>query len=328
MKPKLSVIINTKNEEENIAECIKSVKNLASEIIVIDMESRDKTITIAKKLGVKIINTKDIGWVEPIRNFSINQAREDWILLLDADERIGYELKKDLKRIIVEDQYDVVKLPRKNIFFGQWLKHTGWWPDYQIRFFRKGFVRWIAKIHPQVRIRGRILELPLRESKAIVHYNAKTINAWLKKMDLYTSKETFIKKQEKLTADFLINRLRLEFISRYFHQKGFLDGLHGFVMSKFMEVYRFLEFVKFWEKKGFTQIFPKEELRKAVMKNDLDLQELKNLKAKIATYENVITDQEIIINKLKNDLDRILNSKAYKVWQTYCLLRDFVLGRK
>ncbi len=115
---------------------IVSVKKLASEIVVVDMHSDDDTQKIAKKLGAKVFTHKRTGYVEPARNFAIGKATGEWILILDTDEKVSKILADRLKQISADDNSaDYYRLPRKNIIFGKWIKHSRWWPDYNIRFF-------------------------------------------------------------------------------------------------------------------------------------------------------------------------------------------------
>src|SRR3989344_9344781 len=113
----ISVVINTWNEEKNLPRSIASIKDLASEIIVVDMESTDKTKEVAKKLGAKVFDHKYVGYVEPARNSALEYAKGPWILILDADEEIPDKLAKQLQKIAKEEKYDFYRLPRKNIIF-------------------------------------------------------------------------------------------------------------------------------------------------------------------------------------------------------------------
>lgn len=306
-KKGLSVIINTKNEEFHIKECLDSVKGWVNEIIVVDMSSTDNTTTIAKTYGAKIYLIKDIGWVEPVRNWSFNKANFEWILSLDADERVPKTLRDKIDKIIESDDYDVVKIPWKNIFFGKWIQHTLWWPDYHPRLFKKGFVKLEKRIHPEATLKGRILELEPLEKLAIIHINAENINIWMKKIDAYTSRENFYDKQNDLTPQQLFDRFDNEFIGRYFNSKGYLDGTHGYILSKFMEFYRFLEFAKYWERIGYLEIFRKNSLKK-VCETKYD-----------STSEARILREEI--ESLRTSLIIITHSKIYKIWKYYTDLK-------
>lgn len=307
--PGISLLINTKNEEKNIKDCIESVKSFASEIIIIDMQSTDNTVAIAKKYNVSIYRVKDYKWVEPVRNYGISKAIYEWILILDADERITPNLTTKLIEIVKDNKYDVVKIPRKNLFFNKWIQYAGWWPDYQIRFFRKGCVKWVIKIHPEIKTVGRLLELEDKENFALLHENARDIKTWLAKIDHHTTYEDYFYHLKKIKAQDIINRLKREFFWRYFEKKGYLDGIHGFILSKFMEFYRFLEFVKFWEKRGYPNLVSDIDLKETIENNfTYDYEQIKLLQK-----ENSF---------LKQQLDQITSSKTFKIWQNYCQLRD------
>ena len=116
---KISVVVNTWNEEKNMGRCLESVKEFAEEIVVCDMESTDKTVEIAKKLGAKVYSHKLTYYVEPARNFAVSKATGSWILVLDADEELSGSLTRKLKVVAKEDKVDYVEIPRKNIIFGK-----------------------------------------------------------------------------------------------------------------------------------------------------------------------------------------------------------------
>ena len=147
----LTAIIHTFDEEKNISECIESAKKLTSLIAVIDMQSRDKTAELAKKSGVQVFSFPYAAYVEPSREFGIKQAKTDWVILLDADERITDELANEIKQTVektgsVKSHY---KVPRKEFFARKiWLKHGGWWPNYQTKLInKKYFISWPKEIH-------------------------------------------------------------------------------------------------------------------------------------------------------------------------------------
>lgn len=306
---KISAVIFTKNEEKNITDCIKSVKSFVSEIIVIDMQSRDDTVRIAKSLGAIVYSVEDHNWVEPVRNLGINKAKNSWVLVLDADERVPSTLAEKFLEIVKEGQFDAVKIPYKVIFFKKWIKNTHWWPDYHIRFFRKGFVKWVVKIHPDIEVSGRVLELEAAAKYAIVHENAKDIKTWLEKINHHTDFEDYFFNLKNMKAEDILGRFRREFYWRYFESKGYLDGLHGFVLSKFMEFYRFLEFAKYWEKKGFSDVVDSKELRRAV-------------EQEWGFSEEGIKQLEKRNGELKRQLEEITSSRTFKIWQGYCQWRD------
>lgn len=255
MSEKISVVINTLNEEKNIQRAIKSV-SWADEVIVCDMNSTDNTKEIAQKMGAKVVLHQREDFVEPARNFAISKASNDWILILDADEEISNSLAKKLQNIANKmDQIDFVEIPRKNIIFGKFIQSSMWWPDYQIRFFKKGKVLWNDQIHSKPKVSGAGLKLAEKEEEAIVHYNYQSISQFLERMNRYTGIEAdqLIKKGYKFDWRDLLKIPLNEFLSRFFANKGYKDGLHGLALS-FLQAISFLAvYLKIWEKSGFRE---------------------------------------------------------------------------
>lgn len=122
--PTLSVIIQTKNEAHNLEACIASIKHIAQEVIVVDMKSTDGTVVLAKKFGAAVFSVNDYGFVEPARNTALRKAKGQWILLLDADERVPHTLAAQIQVIMRENTSDVVRIPRKNMMLGKWMKYS------------------------------------------------------------------------------------------------------------------------------------------------------------------------------------------------------------
>ena len=266
----ISLIIHTKNEEKNIRECILSAKEVANEIIVIDQSSSDGTVEIAKSLGATVYSIPDKGFVDDYFNFGFGKANYKWILHFAADERLTKSLAKKLLNITKKNECDVVTLPFKNIRFGKWMKHTGFWPDYHPRLFKKGCMKYpgnIKQAHAAPIISGKELILPEKEENAVIHYNARNLEHFLAKFVKYATQEgnTNFFKKNKLTSQVLMDYFEGEFKWRYIDQKGYLDGMHGFVFSKFREYFRFVEFVNWWEREGYPEIFSKEELLETII---------------------------------------------------------------
>jgi glycosyltransferase involved in cell wall biosynthesis len=146
----LSVVINTKNSSATLEKALGSVRSFADEIVVMDMQSTDNTLEIAKKYDCQVYSHKDVGYVEPARNAAIAKAKGEWIFILDADEEAPDKLK-DLVSELSTTTTDSYFVPRSNIIFGRAV-NTGWWPDYILRLFRKDHVTWSDELHavPQV----------------------------------------------------------------------------------------------------------------------------------------------------------------------------------
>ena len=252
---KISVVINTLNEAKNLNRAIASVKNLALEVIVVDMESDDSTAVLAKKLGARVFSHKRVGYVEPARNFGISKAKNGWVLILDADEEISPSLSKKLNELADGDASDYYRIPRKNIIFGKWLKHTRWWPDFNIRFFRKGFVSWGDEIHSIPVTKGKGMDIKDKEEFAIIHNNYTSIGGYLERMSRYSEiqSEELMKNGYVFVWHDLIKKPMGEFLSRFFAGEGYKDGIHGLALSGLQAFSEFVLYLRVWEKQGFAE---------------------------------------------------------------------------
>lgn len=294
MPEMISAVINTFNEERNIRRVIESVK-WANEIVVCDMQSDDQTAKIAKGLGANIILHKRSRYVEPARNFAISKASGEWILVLDADEQVPESLKGRLIEIASKmDQIDYVRIPRKNFIFGKWMQASMWWPDLNIRFFRKGKVKWGDKIHSSPEVSGLGLDLPADEKWAIVHHNYQTITQFLERMNRYTDIQAEELKKAGYQFDWrdLFEKPLNEFLSRFFASHGYKDGWHGLALS-FLQALSFLVvYLKLWEMLGFKQ-------------QDINLDELNIERLKVAqSIEYWVKHSKSNTNRLKNFLQK------------------------
>ncbi|MBI2600842.1 glycosyltransferase family 2 protein [Candidatus Daviesbacteria bacterium] len=253
MDKKISVVINTLNEEKNLERVLKSVK-WADEIVVVDMHSQDKTVQIAKSFGAKVYNCQKSDFVEPARNFAISKASNQWVMIVDADEEIGDRLKVKLRELVNTDNVEYVRIPRKNLIFGKWMKATGWWPDYNIRFFKKGLVVWSDKIHIPPQSQGQGVDLPAEEALAIIHYHYESMTQYLERLNRYTTIQAreINKNGYQFSWSDLIKKPMEEFLGRFFAQRGYEDGLHGLSLSILQAFSFFVVYLKLWEMDKFT----------------------------------------------------------------------------
>lgn len=252
---KISVVLNTFNEEENIESAIKSL-SWADEILVCDMYSEDRTVKIAKKTGAKVVYHKKMSYVEPARNFAISKASGDWVLVLDPDEEIPGILARELLKIANSlKQIDYVRIPRKNIIFGRFMKASMWWPDYNIRFFKKGKVCWSDQIHRPPEVSGVGLDLPAEENMAIIHHSYHTISQFIARLNRYTTIEAdqLVKENYEFQWSDLIQKPLSEFLSRFFANKGYQDGLHGLALSLLQSFSFLIVYLKVWEHSSFKE---------------------------------------------------------------------------
>ncbi len=263
----LSVVINTKNAGKTLARTLKSVQ-FADEVVVVDSQSTDDTVAIAKKYTSLIFHfTKKVNFVEPVRNFAISKARGEWILIVDADEEIPSSLSKVLKKIIKINQEggdtaDCYYLPRKNVIFNKWIKYAGWWPDMQLRFFKKGTVKWDDKIHSIPLTKGKTKELSILKDNAIIHYNYQHLIQFVSRMNNYTTIQALEldSKTEEVSSSMIFKRFSSEFFTRLFLHQGVKDGVHGLSLSLLQGMSEALVMMKVWENQGFKEDAKENEL--------------------------------------------------------------------
>jgi len=247
---KLSAILITKDEEDNIKDCLESVK-WADEIVLVDQSSTDKTVEITKRYTDKIYVVESKGICEPDRPFAVSKASYDWVLYVDADERISSSLRDEIAALLKssDEKKDAYFIPRKTFFLGRWIKGCGWYPSYVIRLFKKGKVFFPAQIFKDGETQADCGYL----KEHILHYSYKNIEEYFRKANRYTMllAETEYKKGLRIN---LINFLFLFvikpiywFFKKYFFLKGFMDGIYGFFISYFTAAGIIITYAKVWE---------------------------------------------------------------------------------
>ncbi|EKD53095.1 MAG: glycosyl transferase family protein [uncultured bacterium] len=250
-KVKISAVVNTRNESENIFDCLKSL-GFCDEIVVVDMESEDNTKEIAKQFTDRIYDHKAVGYVEPGRNYAIRKALGDWIFVVDADERVPRTLAAKLIEIADKNEVDFVRVPRKNLVFGQWLRHSRWWPDFNIRFFKKGSVEWQDEIHSVPITYGTGINLEEEVGQALEHHHYRTIDEYFLRALRYSGQQSkeLIDSGYKFDPADLIKKPTGEFLSRFFAGEGYKDGLHGLVVALLQFFSILLVYLKVWQAEG------------------------------------------------------------------------------
>lgn len=248
MPAKLSALILTKNEQEMIKDCLAQL-DFADEVIVLDQNSQDATREIASKFTDKIIKTRQ-------EDFSINRnqlahrATGDWLLYVDADERLSPELIKEI-RLTINDKrsakFYAYYIPRKNFILGTWLKHGGWWPDYVPRLIKRDkLIKWQGKIHESPKIEGDFGTL----SNPIEHLTARSAAKMLVKSTKWAKIEAELyahSTNPKVNIAKVLKGMFFEFTNRYFIKLGFLDGQVGFIAAVYQAVHRAMISAYLWE---------------------------------------------------------------------------------
>ncbi len=251
----ISAVIVVKDNPSHIFETINSVRSLVTEILIfdigIDHDLKDK---LTKDPMIRIIDIKEkISYVELLREKTKKYVASDYILFIDPDEILPIELVKLLKKDI--SKYDYFSIPRKNIIFGKWIEHSRWWPDYQIRLFKKTMVDWPTQIHQSPKTKGRGLTLPAEEKLAIIHHNYESLDEYFNKATRYAKAEAenILENNSNFSISETIKKAISEFISRYFAHDGYKDGMHGFVLSIMQMFYYFLVYFYIWEKRKYIE---------------------------------------------------------------------------
>ncbi len=241
MKP-LSVVIISKNEEKNIARCLASV-SWADEIILIDSQSQDATVSIAQEYGAKVYSPEWKGY-GAAKKEGVRRAAGDWILSIDADEEISPELRDEIKSILRDDVHcGGYYLKRKTLFLGRWIKHCGWYPDYVLRLFRKSKGDFDgAFVHEKVVVDGEIGYL----QNELLHYSYPTLEEYFRKFDWYTTLGARETVRKGITAGWfdIVVKPPLSFVSRYILRQGFRDGLEGFLVSVLSSIAVMVKYAK------------------------------------------------------------------------------------
>lgn len=270
-KTNLSVVLATFNEERNLRECLESIKEIAEEIIIVDGASTDKTVEIAKTYDAKVLVTTNPPIFHINKQKALGLAKNDWILQLDADERVSPELAEEIIKIITMTDEEIVAnqkklknrvlflrhqallerrdgayekegkyagffIPRLNFFLGTYLRYGGVYPDGVIRLIKKGHAHFPCKdVHEQIKVEGKVgwLEHPL------YHYDSPTFKRYLKRNSRYIDlvvndlKEKNIRKNPINMLQYMIVQPMWWFLLTFVRHKGFLDGWRGFVFSFF-----------------------------------------------------------------------------------------------
>jgi glycosyltransferase involved in cell wall biosynthesis len=241
----LSVVIITKNEESRIKECLESVE-WADDLVLVDDESTDKTVEIAQNYTERIFKRKmDIEGRH--RNWAYAQARNSWILSLDADERVTPELKEEIAGLLSSPgNFRGFAIPRRNYIGSYWVRYGGWYPGAQLKLFRKESFRWEeAEVHPRPILDGawRVLKSDL------IHYSYKSFEDFLQKMNNQTNLEAakWLRDKRRMGIGLVFWRTYDRFMRTYFTKKAYKDGFVGFMVAFFAGLYQIISFAKYRE---------------------------------------------------------------------------------
>ena len=253
---KISVAIITKDEEHNIRDCLESVR-WADEVVVVDNGSTDNTLKICREYRARVYEEEWKGYSGQ-KNSAIGKARNEWVLSLDADERVTPDLREEIAGALDENSsVDGYFIPRKNFFLGRWIKHCGWYPDFNLRLFRKSRGRFAERtVHEKVEIRGRTANLRC----PLMHETYRSLSEFFQRMDRYSTLAAREMYQEGRKSGFydIFFRPPFTFLQMYILRAGFLEGYSGFLLSSLYSFYTFAKYTKLKELRESERLQPRK----------------------------------------------------------------------
>lgn len=244
-RPRLSATVICKDEVEKIRGCLESVR-FCDEVVVVDSGSTDGTLDLCRELADRVIER---GWPGHVaqKNFALDQARGEWVLPLDADERVTPELAAEVRRVLAEGpRFDGYRITRHVHYLGRWIDHSGWYPEPRVRLFRRSRGRWGGvNPHDEVRVDGAVGDL----RGEIVHYTYDDLADHVHTLNRFSSilAQEHGARGRRFSWPALLLRPPLEFLKKYVVKRGFLDGAAGFYVAALSSFYVFLKFAKLWE---------------------------------------------------------------------------------
>jgi len=238
--PRLSVTVIALNQEANIGPCLASV-SFADEIVLVDTGSTDRTVEVAWAYTDRIFDTAWQGFART-KNFALDQARGEWVLSLDTDERVPPALQDEILAVVRADgPLAGYRVPRKNYFCGRWIRHLGWYPDYTLRLFRREQGRFRDReVHEEVEVAGPVgnLKTPLE------HYSYNSVSEYVARMDRYAilAAREMAKQGRRPFPGELVFRPFFTFLHLYVIRRGFMEGAPGYVLARLSGMYKFLKY--------------------------------------------------------------------------------------
>jgi glycosyltransferase involved in cell wall biosynthesis len=239
---KITATIITLNEERNIARSIESLR-CCDEILIVDSGSIDRTVELAQNLGVRVIEAGWLGYAAQ-KNWAAEQAANDWILSLDADEALSEALEAEIWNLKKQGpRQDAYTMPRLARYLGRWILHSGWYPDRKVRLYERSKAKWVGEfVHESVQVRGRIGHL----DSNILHFTCESLSEHLKTLDRYTTlaAQEIAARRLKIPLHRLVLDPPWTFLKTYVVQRGFLDGFEGLTIAYMAAFYTFLKYSK------------------------------------------------------------------------------------
>jgi (heptosyl)LPS beta-1,4-glucosyltransferase len=247
----VTLCVSTRNAAPLLAGCIDSVREWVSEIVVVDMESGDETLEIARSYEATIVSVPAAGWAEPGRQSGIDASTQPWILVLDADERAAAGLRDLAAAYVGRRDVDGVHLPRQNFQLRWWVPGSGTWPDWQLRLFRTSRTKWLGlRTHEGPTVEGNVEHAPARVENAIVHHSFASIRDWMASANTYTDLEAarIADGGRRASLPRLAALPVARFAQDYIYKRGYRGGRYGLALALLSMCYWLLAELKVWER--------------------------------------------------------------------------------
>ncbi len=245
-RPTLSAIVITRNEAHNLHDCLQSMHGLVDEIVVVDSQSTDATVAIAQQHGATVAQPADWPGFGPQKNRALDLATCDWVLSIDADERVTPELAAEIRQVLQAGHAHVAyKVPRLSSYCGKFIHHAGWQPDYVLRLFQRGTAKFSDDlVHERVVSDQKVVAL----QNHLLHYSYLNFSQVLSKVDAYSSasaKQAYARGKHASVAGALGHGV-WAFFRTYVLRRGFLDGAHGLALSVSNAETSYYKYLKLW----------------------------------------------------------------------------------
>ena len=245
--PTLSVILITRNEEANLDDCLASLEGIAQQIVVVDTNSADRTLEIAQNYGAVVSQPADWPGFGPQKNRALELATGEWVLSLDADERLTPALRSEILTAIHHSAHvDCFAIPRLSWYCGRFIRHSGWNPDYVDRLFKRGTAHFSDDlVHERLIPNGQVAKL----ENPMLHYSFMNYSQVLQKIDRYSTasaEQAFAKGKTSSPLKALLHGA-WSFIRTYFIRTGFLDGAQGLTLAISNAQGTYYRYIKLWQ---------------------------------------------------------------------------------
>lgn len=244
---KLSVVIITFNEEKNIERCLQSVQEIADEIIVLDSNSQDNTVSICERYNAKVYQQEWLGYSDQ-KNLANQKSSFNYVFSIDADEALSLELKSSILEVKKNGFTDAYNFNRLNNYCGKWIKHTSWYPDTKLRIWDKTKGIWKGDIHEEINLNTEVKQVHLNGD--LLHYSYYSIQEHIAQVNKFSeiSAEAKFAKGKRAGVAVIVFSPLFKFFKEYILKMGMLDGLYGFAISVISAHESFLKYLKLYQK--------------------------------------------------------------------------------